>query len=601
MGAFSLGKFCAILAARESSCLFEDCGLRMSYFWKILITLGFFVSLTGCGLLPPVAAPDIEVDEVPHYQSELADPSAKALFAFTQFRLLAAEERWDEAFDALQRAQAFDPESDYLRLNLAKANLHLEKLAIAIDQLLDLLGRDPENLEIRVLLGDVYSYQKRFPEAVEQFREAVLADPDNELLQIRLAMALSQSGAKEDAVEILEVVAEDHPDASLAQLSLARFYNELGERSKALEKYQELLDYNPGLQQAIVEYGRLLEQDNTQAALELYESAVIFNPRAASVRQRLAQLYLNQHQVEKARDQLEAVSAQFPSDLQVAAQLGLVYLELRAWPDAERIFQQLLDSGMRNQRIYYFLALAQEEQGKVDQAIANLEQVSVSSEKYFDAALHLAYLYRQKDLPDKALDVLRQIVARDPQQENAYYYLVAFTSEVEGLESAFTCAVDAVAANPGSARLAYQYAILQEKRGQREDAVRRMEHVLELDADHAEALNFLAYHQAENSIDLELALSRVKKALLQGRHGHMVDTLGWIYYKMGRFEESRRALEEAVALLPADPYVLDHLGDVYRALELWDKARQVYQSLLESNPDFAGVREKLDSIPAGED
>ena len=453
MGAFSLGKFCAILAARESSCLFEDCGLRMSYFWKILITLGFFVSLTGCGLLPPVAAPDIEVDEVPHYQSELADPSAKALFAFTQFRLLAAEERWDEAFDALQRAQAFDPESDYLRLNLAKANLHLEKLAIAIDQLLDLLGRDPENLEIRVLLGDVYSYQKRFPEAVEQFREAVLADPDNELLQIRLAMALSQSGAKEDAVEILEVVAEDHPDASLAQLSLARFYNELGERSKALEKYQELLDYNPGLQQAIVEYGRLLEQDNTQAALELYESAVIFNPRAASVRQRLAQLYLNQHQVEKARDQLEAVSAQFPSDLQVAAQLGLVYLELRAWPDAERIFQQLLDSGMRNQRIYYFLALAQEEQGKVDQAIANLEQVSVSSEKYFDAALHLAYLYRQKDLPDKALDVLRQIVARDPQQENAYYYLVAFTSEVEGLESAFTCAVDAVAANPGSARL----------------------------------------------------------------------------------------------------------------------------------------------------
>ncbi len=573
----------------------------MSCFWKIPITLVFFVSLCGCGLLLPGAVPDVEFNVSPVYRSELDDPSAKALFAFAQFRLLAADERWDEAFSALKRAQSFDSESDYLRLNLAKANLHLENLDTAIDQLLVLLGRDPDNLEIRILLGDVYSYQNRFPEAVEQFREAVLADPDNELLQVRLAMALSQSGAKEDAVEILEVVVEDHPEASLARLSLARFYNELGKRAQALEKYQELLEYNPGLQQAIVEYGRLLEQDNVQAALDLYESAVIFNPRAASVRQRLAQLYLNKRQIKKARDQLKAVSAQFPNDLQVAAQLGLVYLELRDWADAEQTFQQLLDSGMRNQRIYYFLALSLEEQGKTDQAIANLEQVSETSDKYADAALHLAYLYRQKNLPVKALDVLRQIVTRDPQQENAYYYLVAFKSEIEGSDSAFTTAEEAVAANPDSARLAYQYGILLEKRGQRDDAVRWMEHVLELDPNHAEALNFLAYHQAENSIDLELALDRVTRALEQGRHGHMIDTLGWIYYKMGRFAESRHALEEAVSQMPDDPYVLEHLGDVYRALELWSKARQVYQNLLDGNPDFAGVKEKLDSIPAGDE
>jgi Flp pilus assembly protein TadD len=66
---------------------------------------------------------------------------------------------------------------------------------------------------------------------------------------------------------------------------------------------------------------------------------------------------------------------------------------------------------------------------------------------------------------------------------------------------------------------------------------------------------------------------------------------------MGRLEEARRELEKAAELLADDPVVLEHLGDVYRALGLNDRARTTYNRAIELAPDAASVREKLDTLP----
>jgi tetratricopeptide (TPR) repeat protein len=123
-----------------------------------------------------------------------------------------------------------------------------------------------------------------------------------------------------------------------------------------------------------------------------------------------------------------------------------------------------------------------------------------------------------------------------------------------------------------------------------------MQALLEREPDHAEALNFVAYAWAEQGERLDEALQMARRARQLKNEGHVIDTLGWVYYKLGRLEEARRELETAARLLADDPVINEHLGDVYRSLGLSARARALYQRVLELAPEAAGVREKLDTL-----
>jgi tetratricopeptide (TPR) repeat protein len=120
-----------------------------------------------------------------------------------------------------------------------------------------------------------------------------------------------------------------------------------------------------------------------------------------------------------------------------------------------------------------------------------------------------------------------------------------------------------------------------------------MEKILSLDDAHPDALNFLAYGQAENGVDLELALSRAEKALALKPSGYIVDTLGWIYFKLGRYPESREQLEKAVELHPEDAVIQEHLGDLYRAMNLRQESESAYREALKLEPGSTQVEDKL--------
>ena len=107
-----------------------------------------------------------------------------------------------------------------------------------------------------------------------------------------------------------------------------------------------------------------------------------------------------------------------------------------------------------------------------------------------------------------------------------------------------------------------------------------MQQVFRLDPQHAQALNFLGYSYAERGIRLDQALDMIQRALESDAwNGAYLDSLGWVYFQMGRYEEARGPLEQAARTYPHDPTVLDHLGDLYAkvgelelALAAWSRA-----------------------------
>ncbi|NOQ52684.1 MAG: tetratricopeptide repeat protein, partial [Desulfuromonadaceae bacterium] len=168
-------------------------------FVKIQPLLVVSLCLLSFGCTVP-QQPHPEMINTQVYRSEYADPNAKALFAYAQFRLLAAEGRWAAAVTALKRAVAFDQKTDYLRMNLAKGLLHLEQSEESIAILQNILSKSPDNVDGHELLGDLLSYQKQDEAAVHHYRLALQLAPENEMLPMRLAMALGRLRQIDEAI-----------------------------------------------------------------------------------------------------------------------------------------------------------------------------------------------------------------------------------------------------------------------------------------------------------------------------------------------------------------------------------------------------------------
>ena len=530
--------------------------------------------------------------------SPAADPQSRALYQYSRYRLLFAEQDWAGAQQALREALDADPETPYLYLVLAHFYLHREQPDAARKTLERMLGRFPEDARGQELLGDIYSHQQDYARASEHYRQALQQKPRDEALLMRLALTLARLEKTDQAIAVLENLLEEHPEATFARLSLARFYLQQGSEQRARKTYRAILDRNPDQPQALVEYGRLLEQDDPRAARQLYEEALSRQPGAALVRRQLAQLHLEQQRLRPALEQFQLLHRQFPEDPVLFRQVGLLQIELQDWTQAAAVFQQLLrDAEDEQGRDRYYLALALGGQQRFGDALEVLERITRESPIYAEALLQRGYLHQRLGQTEQAVEVLRRGIAEGFDNPEFYYYLVAFLGEQGKPDAALDIALQGTAVHPGNTRLLYQLGILYENRGERARAVAVMEKILSLDDAHSDALNFLAYHQAEEGIDLSLALSRARKALALQPSGYIADTLGWVYYKLGRFAESREQLETATRLHPEDQVILEHLGDLYRAMELWSKAADAYRRVLEIDPGAEPVRDKLEALP----
>ena len=129
-----------------------------------------------------------------------------------------------------------------------------------------------------------------------------------------------------------------------------------------------------------------------------------------------------------------------------------------------------------------------------------------------------------------------------------------------------------------------------------EETFRIFQRILEIDTLNAVALNYVGYTYAEQNDSLDFALQLINRALeIDKDNGYYIDSRGWVYYMMGRYEEAAQELMKAAAIVE-DAVIYEHLGDVYRELDEPDEARKAYEKALEMDPQNHTLREKLLSI-----
>ncbi|MES0114848.1 tetratricopeptide repeat protein [Mesorhizobium sp. C277A] len=206
--------------------------------------------------------------------------------------------------------------------------------------------------------------------------------------------------------------------------------------------------------------------------------------------------------------------------------------------------------------------------------------------------LNLADLNRH----DEAIAHLKAFVEAHPDDMRAYLALGGVYASKEDFRSAATVYDNAVAVlkTPTNANwnIYYQRGIAYERLKEWPKAEPNFLKALELFPDQPQVLNYLGYSWVDMNMNLKEGLAMIQKAVdLRPSDGYIVDSLGWAYFRMGRFDDAVREMERAVSLKPEDPVLNDHLGDAYwrvgRKLEAtfqWNQARD-----LKPDPDVLAI------------
>ncbi len=233
-------------------------------------------------------------------------------------------------------------------------------------------------------------------------------------------------------------------------------------------------------------------------------------------------------------------------------------------------------------------------------AAEHFRLIPFGSPYFEDARIQLARAASANDEEERAIDLLKETVARDKSAVAAKLALGNLYASLERHDEAVT-QFDAIITGLGDDELgedAWRYfiargaSLLMLKRWPEAEA--DLKRAVAIAPEEATTLNYLGYSWAERGENLQEAFELIEKAVaLEPHSGAIIDSLGWAYYQRGDYEAAVGYLEQAASKEPADPTITDHLGDVYWRLGRLIEARYQWRHALELDPDPA-LRAKLE-------
>ena len=214
--------------------------------------------------------------------------------------------------------------------------------------------------------------------------------------------------------------------------------------------------------------------------------------------------------------------------------------------------------------------------------------------------MHTSYLYKMKNDYSRAIETVQQGIKNKADQPQLYALYASFLDDQKEYKSAVEMLSQAVDKFPKHAQLNFFLGSMQDRLGKTDAVITTMKKVLEIDNNHIQALNYLAYTYADHNLNLDDAERLARHAIeLQPNDGFILDTLGWILFKIGKTSDAIKTLEAAYKMQPTESVIAEHLGDAYYKYQLPEKAKKMYlrASEIESNLDVAKkIRAKIVSI-----
>ena len=469
-----------------------------------------------------------------------------------------------------QRALALDPENPFLLRRSFVLMAGEGRFDRAVPLALQLQGLDPDNTTALVVLSidhfarDKISLSGEFLEMLPERGLPELVSPP-----LRAWLEVSRSNT-EGALAALDGFDSLQGSADIKRLHRAMVFDMAGDVEQAALAYDELLQGRDRIayRSALIAGNFYERSGQPERALEIYEQGAAQS----------GDDMLLAEEIERAGAGMPVPSRLISTPQEGMAEtlleLATVFRRQRA-PDVAQIFAQLalhLHPGFSE--VHLLLGEIYEDQQRPEKAIESYQRIPPANPLSWNAGLQIANEQVSLDRIDEALATLDSLAAARPNRHEPLYRkgdILRSESRFEEAASAYSSAIERVG---GLERrhwpILYNRGIAYEQSDQWPLAEADFLAALELEPEQPLVMNYLAYSWVEQKQNLEQAQSMLRRAVeLRPKDGYIVDSLGWVYYRLGKFEQAVAELERAVELRPQDPTINDHLGDA-----LWQVGRK---------------------------
>jgi tetratricopeptide (TPR) repeat protein len=283
------------------------------------------------------------------------------------------------------------------------------------------------------------------------------------------------------------------------------------------------------------------------------------------------------------------------------SKLADIYLREHDSKRAEAHLLAVLQDDPANAQAYYYLGSLAYDDKKLPEAIGYFEKALVVKDDFEQAYYDLAGAQINYDQPKEALETLERARARfSTNFLNEFFMALAYvktkdyTNAISHFAGAEACA-RAAGTNELSGYFYFEAGAACERNGEIDRATGYFEKSLKLSPDLPEALNYYGYMLADRGVKLDKARVMIERAVrLDPNNAAYIDSLGWVLFKLGRLQDGLVQEQKAIELSgdDPDPTLFDHLGDIYAALQLPDKAREAWRKSLSLEPNEE-VRKKI--------
>ena len=417
--------------------------------------------------------------------------------------------------------------------------------------------------------------------------------PDRKAAFQILDQALTESGVKHSLAARI----------ALADMALAA-----GDPSRAVAEAKLALALSPRSEEAamrVFEYG--LRMDPRQA-LQDARTFVRANPGARRLRLMLASQLSDSKDFDGALQELADMQRRAPEDFDLLYMQAQVAYRAKRLDQARAFLEQFVsvqsqrekgvapgstDAGSALADAYLLLSRIAEDQGRYDDAVADLSRIEEPSARY-SSRLRQATIRARQGRVDEALAM---IDAANPQDEEEALIGALTVSQILRDASRIPEAIERLKVAdqtlPESLEIKYELAMLQEKQNNLKEMERLLREVIELDPGHAHAYNALGYSLADRNIRLKEASELIARALeISPNDPFILDSMGWVKFRQGDPDGALKYLERAYGMRP-EADIAAHLGEVFWKLGRKDDARKVWSDAFAKDPKNATLTDTM--------
>ncbi|MEC8010345.1 MAG: tetratricopeptide repeat protein [Pseudomonadota bacterium] len=557
-----------------------------------LLTLSL-LALSGCSSLPQSDTSPEKAKEIMAAETVNTEVPKKTIAPETLYDLLIAEmggksNRLEIALGNYMR-QAHMTKDPAVIERYAKIANYMQAHQATLDATELWLSVEPENVDALHLMLIHQIGQGSVDEQQKALQALLDVSTDINILMIEQQLNASSETQREAFKQVLTSFLKDEKSSFAKEFELwylkAKSESLLGQYNLVISDITKLQTLNsqflPGHVLLVDAYEKTGQNEKAITALKKLTK---LDPENKKIRIYYARMLVKAEKLKEAKNEFNDLIKVFPEDMDIKLTYGVLSAEIGDTKNALAVFNELVEEGYRENEALLQIAMIQEQQDDIDEAINTLLQVSLSP-FYQEARFKAAALMSNTDM-EKAIAIIEEGVQNQPEAQNLY---TVFTTELlakQGqTDEALHFISKSIGATPDEPSLLYTRAILLSELDQHNESEKDLRKVLKLKPNNVAALNALGYALADQDKQLDEAEVLLEKALeLSPNDPPIMDSMGWLKYRQGKLKEAYNYLSTAYEML-RDHEIAAHLGEVLWLMNKQEEAKMLWKSALEEKPD----------------